>query len=56
MAHEIGHLLLPPDSHSAAGVMAATMDLYLVEHGGLCFDQQQALMIRTRVASISERR
>jgi hypothetical protein len=54
MAHEIGHLLLPPNSHSAAGIMAATMDLFLVDHGGLSFDLRQAAAIRARVASMSD--
>lgn len=54
MAHEMGHLLLPPNSHSAAGLMAATMDLYLVEHGGLSFDPRQAVTIRARIAPIAD--
>ena len=52
LAHEIGHLLLPPNSHSGAGIMAARIDLVRVENGSLWFDPHQGLMIRARVASI----
>ena len=51
MAHEIGHLLLPPDSH-ATGIMAPKVDLFLIEHGGLAFDPRQASMIRARIGSM----
>jgi hypothetical protein len=51
MAHEIGHLLLPPNSH-APGVMAATIDFSRIEQGGPSFDPGQATMIRTRIASM----
>ena len=51
MAHEIGHLLLPPNSHSP-GVMAAKIDFSRIEHGGPSFDPGQATMIRTRIASM----
>jgi hypothetical protein len=53
MAHEIGHLLLPPDSHSAAGIMAEKVDLFLIEHGGPSFDHRQASMIRARITSMA---
>ena len=52
MAHEIGHLLLPPDSHSR-GVMAAKIDFSRIEHGGPSFDPGQATMIRARIASMA---
>ena len=51
MAHEIGHLLLPPDSHST-GLMAPKIDLFLIEHGGLSFGPRHASMIRARIASM----
>ena len=51
MAHEIGHLLLPPDSHSP-GVMAAKIDFSRIEQGGPSFDPRQASMIRARIASM----
>ena len=51
VAHEIGHLLLPPDSHSM-GIMSPRIDLFLIDHGGPSFDQRQASMIRARIASM----
>ena len=51
MAHEIGHLFLPPNSH-ALGVMAAKIDFSRIEQGGPSFDPDQATMIRTRIASM----
>ena len=51
MAHEIGHLLLPPDSH-ATGIMALKVDLFLIEHGGVALDPRQASMIRARIGSM----
>ena len=51
MAHEIGHLLLPPNSH-APGVMAAKIDFSRIEQGGPSFDPGQATRIRTRIASM----
>ena len=52
MAHEIGHLLLPPDSHST-GIMAPNIDLFLIDRGGPSFDHRQASMIRARIAAMS---
>jgi hypothetical protein len=51
MAHEIGHLLLPPDSH-ATGIMAPKLDLFLIEHGGLSFGPREASLIRARIKSM----
>jgi hypothetical protein len=51
MAHEIGHLLLPPNSH-ATGIMAPKVDLFLIEHGGLSFDHRQGSMIRAKIGSM----
>jgi hypothetical protein len=50
MAHEIGHLLLGPDAHSTAGLMAATLDLPRIALGGLWFDRAQAAIIQARLA------
>ena len=50
MAHEIGHLLLPPGSH-ATGIMAPKLDPFL-KHGGLAFGPRQASMIRARIGSM----
>jgi hypothetical protein len=52
MAHEIGHLLLPRNSHSP-GIMAPKIDLLLVDRGGPSFTQPQASIIRARLASMS---
>jgi hypothetical protein len=52
IAHEIGHLVLPPDSHST-GIMAPNIDLFLIDHGGPSFDHRQAPMIRARIAAMS---
>jgi len=46
MAHEIGHLLLPPNSHSRDGLMSALLDLTQVRRGSLWFDEDQAARIR----------
>ena len=51
IAHEIGHLLLPPDSHSM-GVMSPRIDLFLIDRGGWSFDQRQATIIRAMIASM----
>jgi hypothetical protein len=55
IAHEIGHLLLPPDSHST-GIMGPNIDLFLIDHGGPSFDRRQASMIRARTAALSRSR
>ena len=47
MAHEIGHLLLPPGSHSRSGIMRASLDFRL--QGG--FTREQAEQIRGRLVS-----
>jgi hypothetical protein len=50
MAHEIGHVLLGPNAHSTAGLMAASLDLPRIALGGLWFDRIQAAIIRARLA------
>ena len=54
IAHEIGHLLLPQNSHSPSGVMRATWDsrqTRLAVNGLLRFTPEQAELIRSRVSS-----
>lgn len=49
LAHEIGHLLLGPNSHSATGIMMAGWsdeDLRTIARGCLFFTQQQARRMR----------
>ena len=53
MAHEIGHLLLPANSHSM-GIMAARIDLFWISRGGPSFTQPQASMIRARLISMAD--
>ena len=50
MAHEIGHVLLGPNAHSAAGLMAPSLDLPRIALGGLWFDRIQAAIIRASLA------
>ena len=52
IAHEIGHLLLGPDSHSAAGIMTArwkSRDLVAICQGGLTFTRQESERIQAEV-------
>jgi predicted Zn-dependent protease len=49
IAHEIGHLLLPPHSHSDTGVMRSTLDLELASAKRLRFTRPQAEMIVRRL-------
>lgn len=46
MAHEIGHLLLPPNSHSAAGLMREDLDPMLIAHNRVLFLDADAVRIR----------
>jgi hypothetical protein len=48
MAHEVGHVLLPPFSHSRSGIMRAAMDGRIVRVPG--FTPEQADTIRKRLA------
>jgi hypothetical protein len=48
IAHEVGHLLLGPNGHSAAGIMRAEWgpkQLHLALMGGLLFASQQSKLI-----------
>ena len=51
IAHDLGHLLLPPDSHSK-GIMAPTLDPFLIAHRLLSFDPHDPSMIRARIGSM----
>jgi len=51
IAHEMGHLLLPPNAHTLRGLMRASLDLELVDRQRLEFDRGQAAMIRAKVAA-----
>ena len=48
IAHELGHLLLPPNSHSKAGLMSAVLDLQAAGRGLLQFTGEQADLIRVK--------
>jgi hypothetical protein len=50
IAHELGHLLLPPHSHSPKGLMRATLDDMGVRMAQLWFDETQAALIRIRLS------
>ena len=45
IAHELGHLLLPPKSHSATGLMRAVIDLEMASTRRLRFSAEQAALI-----------
>jgi hypothetical protein len=49
IAHELGHLLLQRTSHSATGLMRATLDVPLAQQGGLLFTADEADAIRARL-------
>jgi hypothetical protein len=51
VAHEIGHLLLPPNAHSLKGIMRASMDTRLAAGGSLFFTPSQGQRIRTKLAA-----
>ncbi|MCW5982507.1 MAG: hypothetical protein KIT09_30755 [Bryobacteraceae bacterium] len=63
LAHEIGHLLLGPDSHSRTGIMSIPFDAMQVRRalwGTLRFTPEEAARIRSEVArrmeaSVSQR-
>ena len=56
IAHEIGHLLLPPNSHSNHGIMRGQFrlcDFDRPDHGGIRFTAEQALQIRAALSAIA---
>jgi hypothetical protein len=53
-AHEIGHLLLGSNSHSAAGIMHAhwtAEELASAKAGALVFSEQESLRMKTKLAT-----
>jgi hypothetical protein len=57
IAHEIGHLLLGPNSHSPSGVMQPRWEAKQVQQvlkGALVFNKQQAALIRLEVQRRTE--
>jgi hypothetical protein len=56
IAHELGHLLLQRASHSAAGLMRATLDLQLAQQGRLLFTAPEGQAIRAAIARDAGRR
>jgi len=54
IAHELGHLLLPPNSHSAEGVMRGTLDLHLASERQLRFTAQQGALILDKLAALAD--
>ena len=53
MAHEMGHLLLPPHSHSIDGVMRASLNLELAAAKRLRFTREQGALIVRRLENAS---
>jgi len=56
MAHELGHLLLPPNAHRLSGVMQPDIDFRDVQLHDLWFSPEQAALILQKVQSIADRR
>jgi hypothetical protein len=57
MAHEVGHLLLPVQSHSPSGIMRARWsraELELAQQGRLRFTADQGELIRSKVSRLAE--
>jgi hypothetical protein len=53
MAHEIGHLLLPPNSHSWQGVMRPVINLEEAAAKRLRFTREQGEQIVRRIETSS---
>lgn len=53
MAHELGHLLLPPNSHSAVGVMRPAINLEDAAAKRLRFTREQGALILRRIETSS---
>ena len=56
IAHEIGHLLLPPGGHSAGGIMNAMLDLHLAVRGVLQFSSTEVTAMCARIAALARSR
>jgi len=54
MAHEVGHLLLPPNSHSPIGIMRAHVDFSQV--GVNTFTNDQVSILHSAIASVGASR
>ncbi len=52
IAHELGHLLLPPHSHSVTGVMRACLNLELAAAKQLQFTREQGVLIVRTIESL----
>lgn len=55
IAHEIGHVLLPPDSHTAVGLMREGIDTNAASKGWLVFHQNEVHSIQAGLAQINKR-
>lgn len=58
VAHELGHVLLPPPSHSHDGIMQAAWegdDLRKAAGHAIAFNDAQAAMMRDRLMNRDER-
>jgi hypothetical protein len=53
MAHELGHLLLPPNSHSTEGVMRSVINMEEASAKRLRFTKAQGQLIVQRIESTS---
>jgi predicted Zn-dependent protease len=53
IAHELGHLLLPPNSHSTEGVMRPSINLEQASAKRLRFTSRQAELIARRIENSS---
>jgi hypothetical protein len=53
MAHEIGHLLLPPNSHSAEGVMRSEINMEQAAAKRLRFTKEQGRLILQKIETPS---
>jgi hypothetical protein len=52
LAHEMGHVLLPPPSHSASGIMRGSWEGDALRHaigGDIVFNDRQAALMRDRL-------
>jgi hypothetical protein len=55
IAHEIGHLLLPVNSHSATGLMRKELDPTLIALNRVRFSAEQGARIRSTLEDLLER-
>ena len=53
IAHELGHLLLPPKSHSEAGVMRGEIDLQMASGRQLRFTREQGALILRKLGALA---